>query len=372
VQASLWYYAAAIVLYLPWAYLKPVLNSSLFSLFSAIINGGFTVSAMLFFIDQVKSPEKTKWQSTKQGLVRGYVFILLAVIIGAGCLFPFLTGGVYSDLTLRMKDALILGTGAICHNHITPAGGDFYPDRGPYDFRHAYILQIVMGIVALMGALGYLVCADLLSIKRLRERMRNPSVGWSRHVSFIIAYLTIIAILGSGIFYLIEHDRFLHGEKFTEACISSFFHVTMTIGSGYSYINSSGDLTVFTSLFLILLIVIGNPVGSAGIGLHPEFFYGIIYPKARKYLLIALAAVLIVMLLTGYYFFRNDFIKSLFLSSEAFAHNWLIAHRENLPPAFYTSLITFPLRIAGKILMPLLCYVYSHVFFHKELRDIPD
>lgn len=147
------------------------------------------------------------------------------------------------------------------------AGIDIIAENSLCNYATNPLINIVTGLLIILGGLGYIVWWDILglgkeAVRKKRRGFRNLSL-----YSKIAIVTTLILIFGGGILiYLFEYDNPLtigNLSGFDKIQVSVFQSVT-TRTAGFATVPQQ-DLTNASSILCLLLMFIGgSPVGTAG------------------------------------------------------------------------------------------------------------
>ena len=137
--------------------------------------------------------------------------------------------------------------------------------------RQSYILHLTIGGLVFFGSLGFSTIRDVFGIQAMRERMRLP---WKKFLlsSQISLYSSLILVVfGAVIFYMIEKDSVLTGQKTFEAAITSVFQSVTCRTAGFNSVDLA-VLAVPTLILMIFLMFVGASSGSTGGGIKTSTF----------------------------------------------------------------------------------------------------
>ncbi len=142
--------------------------------------------------------------------------------------------------------------------------------------REAYLLHLVIALAIILGGIGFPVINDVLSIKRLRERLEHPWKDWS--LSSKVSIYTSVFLIGLGMvgYYIFEKDNTMQDQPFFGAMITSFFQSVTTRTAGFNTIDFS-QITIPAAMITIFLMFIGASPGSMGGGIKTTTFFIINY-----------------------------------------------------------------------------------------------
>lgn len=133
--------------------------------------------------------------------------------------------------------------------------------------------QIIFAFLILMGGIGFFTLRDIFNVHNIHERHSKP---WKRlHPSTqIVLYVsTIIIIVGSFIFLLLEYNRSLtFTPGFGRKIVASCFQVISTRSAGFNVVEIS-NFALPTILVFVILMFIGASPSSTGGGIKVTTAY---------------------------------------------------------------------------------------------------
>lgn len=147
----------------------------------------------------------------------------------------------------------------------------------PY-VRDSYLLLVVIGILIVLGGIGFPVLNDMFNVKNMRERLAKPWKGYKPATKMVLYTTAALIISGSIVFYIFEcsnpqqmNEAGMGGKSEVEKVITSVFHSVSTRTAGFN----SVDFSVLTSpvlIFFIFLMFIGASPASTGGGIKTTTF----------------------------------------------------------------------------------------------------
>lgn len=147
--------------------------------------------------------------------------------------------------------ALFHAVSAFCN-----AGFDLF---GNYEslirYQHNYYLQLVIGVLIILGGLGYAVMADVFSLRQKQHRL-------SLHTKLVLS--TSGALLWAG-FVLIFLLEWRSGATWRQQLMNAFFQSVTTRTAGFATIDQA-KLTDGSKLVSVILMFIGASPASTGGG----------------------------------------------------------------------------------------------------------
>ncbi len=141
--------------------------------------------------------------------------------------------------------------------------------------QNSYNLHMVVGLLILLGAIGFPVIEDLVNFNRIKKTIMTPWLGLK--LSTRISFYTSLFLLAFGMlsFYFLEQQNTLNGMKLDGQLITSFFQ-SISRTAGFNTIDISRVGTPMLIIFIFLMFIGGAP-GSFGGGVKTSTFTLIIY-----------------------------------------------------------------------------------------------
>lgn len=138
--------------------------------------------------------------------------------------------------------------------------------------QQGYLFQLMICALIILGGIGIPVIQDVLSIPKMRERMKYPWKEWK--LGSKIAIYTSILLIAFGMmwFYVLEYHSLMAGKRTGEKLLISFFTIVNTRTSGFN----SLDLALLSApsvILLVFLMFVGASPGSTGGGIKTTTFY---------------------------------------------------------------------------------------------------
>lgn len=221
--------------------------------------------------------------------------------------------------------------------------------------KDMYILHLALAAFMFFGALGFPAIYDLISIRKLRERMVSPQKDWELNtkVSFYGGF--ILALTGAILFYILENDDLLRTQKMVEAGISSLFHSVSLRSSGFSVFNVPDFLPVLQLIVLVFIFIGGSSASFAG-GIKVSTVYLLFSGKSGskksliKVLIISILLITIISILLHFSERQHTYFSLLFETVSAFGS------------AGFSLDVTPTLSDFGKILI-IICMLSGRILF---------
>jgi len=145
--------------------------------------------------------------------------------------------------------------------------------------QNSFNLHIIIGVLILLGAIGFPVIEDITNIKRIKETIKktfsSPGIGLKLN-SQISFYTSLVLIaFGTLMFYFLEQQNTLNGMDIDAQVITSFFQ-SVSRTAGFNTVDISSVATPMLIIFIFLMFIGGAP-GSFGGGVKTSTFTLIIY-----------------------------------------------------------------------------------------------
>lgn len=134
-----------------------------------------------------------------------------------------------------------------------------------YYCRNAYVLQIVIALLVILGGIGFPVLKDVLFDARKKSR-QNTARKWTLHTRIVIFSSLILIVIGTVAFLVFEWNNSLQGHSWGGKIVASFFQSVTTRSSGFNTVDFSVMLNP-TLLLVIMLMYVGASPASAGGGI---------------------------------------------------------------------------------------------------------
>jgi len=154
----------------------------------------------------------------------------------------------------------------------TNSGFDIFGDS-LYRFSDDYIVQTIIMILIVLGAVGFPVLIEVqayLAQRHLKERFR-----FSLYTKLTTSTFLGLMVAGACLFYIFERNGILAGQSWHASFFSSLFYSITVRSCGFSTMDISG-LHDPTLLLLSVLMFIGASPSSVGGGIRTTTFIVII------------------------------------------------------------------------------------------------
>jgi len=290
-------------------------------------------------------------------LKKTIIFLVCFELISSGILYAFWNGDIHYTISEKLQYAFFHGVSVFTHSGFSNLDGSF---SNPH-LAHSYLLLLAVTGVIVLGSVGYATIFDLISIKRLRERMLNPKMDWMLQTR-IALYSTLVLIVGGSIYWFIsEQHKSLEGQKMVESVFTSIFNVAGARSAGFYsvHVNAFSQPLLWVYLFLMF---VGVSATSPGGGIKSSVLYASFFGKTTRMDWRAKAApffaVIIIML--SYYLLRHTdpFFSKSALQFEVFSAftNTGLSYGitpEISDPGKYVLMVDM---ILGRVGLPILLY----------------
>lgn len=150
----------------------------------------------------------------------------------------------------------------------TNSGFDIFGDS-LYQFSNDYVVQTIIMILIVLGAVGFPVLIEVrayLAQRHLKERFR-----FSLYTKLTTSTFLGLTVAGACLFYVFEQDGLLAGQSWHATFFHSLFH-SITVRSCGLAVTDIGKLNDPTLLLLSILMFIGASPSSVGGGIRTTTF----------------------------------------------------------------------------------------------------
>jgi Trk-type K+ transport system membrane component len=249
------------------------------------------------------------------------------------------------------------GVSVFCNSGFTLMDGNF----SNASTNRAYIFQLVIMCIILLGSLGYAAFFDLTSIYRLRQRMLNPEINWTKQTRLAIYGIAASVLVASLVFYFSEANYFLYPLKIVEAGITVVFNSAAWFGSGF-YAVKPVIFTTGLQWFIVLCMLLGSASGAFGVLGLGVYFYALknlagsknpykVLAKNALYVLIYTFAILFLAVIILSFFYREETLQAhIFNAVSAFTNNGLSISA--IDKEYLQSPVFYLLMLLGRIGIP--------------------
>jgi trk system potassium uptake protein TrkH len=226
----------------------------------------------LFMDDRLEDKEIKPIQVYLCLLKKTALYFLFFELACSGILYAFWNGDIAFTPSQKLQYALFHGVSVFCHSGFSNLEGNF---TNPH-VAHSYMLLLALTGVIVLGSIGYAAMFDLISIKRLRERMADPDKNWTLQTRIAI-YSTIILVgVGSILWFMSEQHHALKDQKLVESAFTTLFNVAGARSAGFYSVNVSNLGFLVSAIYMVLMFV-GVSTSAPGGGLKTSIFYAAIF-----------------------------------------------------------------------------------------------
>ncbi len=141
--------------------------------------------------------------------------------------------------------------------------------------QDSFNLHIIIAFLILLGAIGFPVIEDILSIKRIKRTFVNAKLGLKLNTRISLYTSIILVIFGMMMFYFLEQKNSLNNMSIYAQLTTSFFQ-SVTRTAGFNTVDISVLGTPMLIIFIFLMFIGGAPGSFAG-GIKTSTFSLIIY-----------------------------------------------------------------------------------------------
>lgn len=148
-------------------------------------------------------------------------------------------------------------------------------------FSGDWLVLGVLGILIILGGLGFIVFSDVLAYRRQGEKRHRLTL----HSKAVLITTAALVVGGTILILLLEHGRTLQGKPFGDQVIDSFFSSVTARTAGFNVLNYA-DTHALTRTLTCILMFIGASPGSTGGGVKTSTIFVLIatvYSVLRGY-----------------------------------------------------------------------------------------
>ncbi len=157
-------------------------------------------------------------------------------------------------------------------------GGFVLMDKSLLDLgvSNSYFPQTIIAVLVFLGGIGFLTIRDFFSARRIRERKKHQWKGLMPQTRIILTTTFAIILICTLIFFLIEKDHALSGQKsFFDKIFTSFFQIITCRTSGFMVLDVN-TMALPTMIMITLIIFIGGSPGSPAGGVKTTTLFVLI------------------------------------------------------------------------------------------------
>lgn len=142
-------------------------------------------------------------------------------------------------------------------------------------FNESYNMHLVIALLIILGAIGFPVIEDILSIKRLKRALFKKNFGLKLNTRISLYTSVVLIIAGMMMFYFLEQNNTLNNMSIYAQLTTSFFQ-SVTRTAGFNTVDIALVGTPMLLIFIFLMFIGGAP-GSFGGGIKTSTFTLIIF-----------------------------------------------------------------------------------------------
>ncbi len=240
------------------------------SFFGFFFKGNTSFQSQMFFKDFVNESQVGAIFKT---LIRIVIFTLSLELLGAGLIYLLAPQGVFSSQGEQIWFSVFHAISAFCNAGFSTLSQSLYEPG----FRTAYHLQLVIGLLIIVGGLGFPIIfnyAHLLKSMLLRFirkfRSNIPYIHIPRIINIntkIVVTTTLILIFsGMAFFAIAEYGNTLDQKGWYGKMVTAFFASVTPRTAGFNTVDMT-QLAMPTILIYLLLMWIGASPASTGGGI---------------------------------------------------------------------------------------------------------
>jgi len=136
----------------------------------------------------------------------------------------------------------------------------------------SYFVHITIAFLIIFGGIGFSTIHDIFSWKKIKERRLKKWKKFDVNTRVIIWTTTVLIVVGTILFYLLERNNTLKNEGIIGTIIHSFFQSVTTRTAGFNTLDIA-QLTQPILLIMIFLMFVGASPGSTGGGIKTTTFF---------------------------------------------------------------------------------------------------
>jgi Trk-type K+ transport system membrane component len=141
---------------------------------------------------------------------------------------------------------------------------------------NSYFPQAIITILVFLGGIGFLTIRDFFSAKRIRERKKHQWKSLMPQTKIILTTTFAIIFICTAIFFFIEKDNALSGQKtLFDKIFTSFFQIITCRTSGFMVLDVN-NMALPTMIMITLIIFIGGSPGSTAGGVKTTTLFVLI------------------------------------------------------------------------------------------------
>jgi trk system potassium uptake protein TrkH len=134
-----------------------------------------------------------------------------------------------------------------------------------------YLFQLIILGLFFLGSFGMLVLFDLIEVKSLRDRMRNPWKSLQFTTKITLNFTLLLLFFGAVIFFIFEYNNTMEGKSAVGQVITALFQSMTTRSAGFNVVDT-GSLTMPVLIIFLFLMFVGGGSGSTAGGIRVTTF----------------------------------------------------------------------------------------------------
>lgn len=159
------------------------------------------------------------------------------------------------------------------------AGFSLFPNS-LMDYKADLMINLTVTTLILTGGIGFLVIMDLHHFLFQREGQRKRL---SLHSKLVLITSSVLVVVGTVLFYILERDNVLEGIGLGEGILVSYFQSVTARTAGFNTVDFA-ILSPEALFFIIMLMFIGASPGSTGGGVKTSTLGVLVALSKNRYL----------------------------------------------------------------------------------------
>jgi Trk-type K+ transport system membrane component len=141
---------------------------------------------------------------------------------------------------------------------------------------NSYFPQVIITILVFLGGIGFLTIRDFFSARHIKERKKHHWKSLMPQTKIILTTTFAIIFICTAIFFFIEKDNALSGQKtLFDKIFTSFFQIITCRTSGFMVLDVN-NMALPTMIMITLIIFIGGSPGSTAGGVKTTTIFVLI------------------------------------------------------------------------------------------------
>lgn len=245
--------------------------TSFFALFS---QGGFGLKQQAIIMDFMSFDSLS---STKK-LIKDIFILAFGIELIGAILIYFLWSPklIYASNIDRAFSSLFHAVTAFNNAGFSLFSNNLYDSNGA---NESYLVHLVLGILVILGGLGFHVIKEVFGFSNMRDRMKKPWKAYTAGTKLVLYSSVTLIIVGMVFFYfgeinnpsMYKNSYDFGNQSASQKLITAFFQSVSARSAGFNSI----DFTVINTpvtLIIIFLMFIGASPGSTGGGIKTTTF----------------------------------------------------------------------------------------------------